>query len=257
MLCVSIKPTDNEQLQEQLGKAKEHSPLIELRLDALDRIDPDILGNIVIENPNLEFIFTLRSASQGGDYPGSEENRFLLLEELAKARPAYLDVEFPDSNRFVPNLKANHPMVKILLSYHSFSGKVDPESIYKKMKATSADLYKIAVMVEEVQDSWELLHLMKKYSSDLVVCGMGEKGEITRILTPVYGGKFCYAGLGPEYATAPGQLSAFELEDIYCYSRLNGETKVCCMANIENQTLKNHNLNAKERGENLVYIKII
>ncbi len=55
---------------------------------------------------------------------------------------------------------------------------------------------------------------------------MGEAGVLTRVLAPAFGAFLTYGSLDAAQATAPGQIDASELRDVYRVGELNAETLV-------------------------------
>jgi 3-dehydroquinate dehydratase/shikimate dehydrogenase len=60
----------------------------------------------------------------------------------------------------------------------------------------------------------------------MIAIAMGEAGIMTRILGPARGSFLTYGSLNDEGATAPGQLTASVLRDVYRIDRIDGETEV-------------------------------
>ena len=111
-----------------------------------------------------------------------------------------------------------------IFSYHNFSHTPENlEEILQEMQKTPATYYKIATMAHSTLDSLRMLALMKAHPNLIGVC-MGKKGEITRILGPVFGCPIIYASLNADWQSAPGQLTARELCDTYRFRTLNPST---------------------------------
>ena len=88
---------------------------------------------------------------------------------------------------------------------------------------------------------------------------MGEVGQSTRVLAPIVGNYLTYASFEGGQSTAPGQITAKEMQEIYRFRQLNKETKVYSLvgdpvdkslgAIIHNAVFENAKVNA-------VYIKL-
>ncbi len=146
-----------------------------------------------------------------------------------------------------------------ILSYHNFSHTPENlEEILQEMQKTPATYYKIATMAHSTLDSLRMLALMKAHPNLIGVC-MGKKGEITRILGPVFGCPITYASLNPDWQSAPGQLTARELCETYRFRTLNSSTALYGLIgdpvdfSISHQS---HNALLGRLGHNAVYVKM-
>ena len=127
------------------------------------------------------------------------------------------------------------------------------------MKIPYAHILKIAVTAQSSLDAMRLLNFVRVRSCQEKIIGiaMGEKGRATRILAPVVGSFLTYAPLSEH--TAPGQLTAQELQEIYHFRKLNKETKIYCLLGdpIEKSLgAVIHNAVFDKLGLNAVYIKL-
>jgi len=71
-------------------------------------------------------------------------------------------------------------------------------------------------------ESWEdnltilsLLPFAKERRQKIVAFCMGEKGKISRVISPFLGAAWTYASLDKDRASAPGQLTVRELTEIW------------------------------------------
>jgi len=55
---------------------------------------------------------------------------------------------------------------------------------------------------------------------------MGEKGNITRLLAAKYGGHLTFAALSPERASAPGQPTINQLQQLYAFKDQGPDTQL-------------------------------
>lgn len=75
------------------------------------------------------------------------------------------------------------------------------------MRFCQPDIMKIATMVRKEEDVRVLLRLLleKEKDEEMIVIGMGAKGQLTRILGPLFGSYLTYVST-PYGETAPGQI---------------------------------------------------
>lgn len=147
---------------------------------------------------------------------------------------------------------------KLICSHHEFSanhGNVD--EIYENLCQTKADLLKIAVQTEDISDTiavWKSLAKAKKDGKEIIPIAMGEFGKWTRILGLAHGAFMTYAAIDAGQETAPGQVSAKDLIEIYrakeldetteVYGILGSNTSVSMSPYIHNTAFQFHGLNS-------------
>ncbi|MDQ2746928.1 MAG: shikimate dehydrogenase [Acidobacteriota bacterium] len=123
------------------------------------------------------------------------------------------------------------------------------ETLYNRLEATKVDIVKIAVQANKITDSiviWKLLEYSKRKNTEvskslsfwklskhakqkavgIIPIAMGEAGKWTRILGLAHGAFMTYAALDAGKETAPGQVSARDLIEVYRAKELNAETEV-------------------------------
>jgi 3-dehydroquinate dehydratase / shikimate dehydrogenase len=211
-----------------LVQGKPYIDGIELRLDHFEKIDFEALKNF-LKTCGIPVMFTVRRNDQGGTFRGTEKARLELLEALCVLQPAYLDLEYDVPQDFRKRLFETHPNISFLSSYHDFSQTPqDIESIFNKIKTPYAHLYKMAFAAKSCVDALRLLAFMqsRKGNEKIISLCMEEGGKMTRILAPVLGSFLTYATIIEGLATAPGQMAAKELQEIYRFRQLNRQTQI-------------------------------
>lgn len=241
-----------------LEEAQAPHPVIqglELRLDKFKEISFEELVKLQKSSP-LPLLFTLRSASQGGGFQGTEKKRLELIEQLFQIEPAFFDLEYDTPVHFLEKMRKKHPAVNIVLSYHSFEEKpVDPQELLAKIHSPHATHYKIACHVDSSLDALRLCAVAK---NNVCAIGMGKAGEITRILSPVTGNLFNFACQKEDLSPAQ-QLTATTLEEIYNYSRLTPKTSIFALLGDpvdKSPSHETHNAAFRRLGIDAVYVKI-
>ena len=182
------------------------------------------------EEAKAGVILTNRSASEGGKFEGSEEERLSLLKEALEASEAdAVDVEyFADPRKRAEIVALSRKLnATVIFSFHDFAGMPDAaelEHLALKMHAEGADIAKIAVTPETAEDALKLLELTLKLKASkasrkagekgVAFIGMGSVGRHLRVLAPIYGSALTYGFLEGEESVAPGQLSISELRSM-------------------------------------------
>ncbi len=198
--------------------------LLELRLDACRDLSADGVADLPLPLPA---IFTLRRREEGGLYQGDEASRLALLEDLIRLQPAYMDIEAAVPAQRLEAIRALSPKTRIILSWHDFEKTPeDLEPVLGLMRARADGvIYKVAGRARNTLDALRMLVFCKEQrDAGLALIGicMGPDGESTRILAPVVHTGLCYCPV--EEASAPGQLDAHTLRDVYRFPGLNRNT---------------------------------
>ena len=235
---------------------------IELRLDYLPVIDLDALRAALAKCP-LPVILTLRKASHGGHFRGSEDSRQAQIAQLFALNPTYCDLEWDMDREFLQKIAQDHPEVKIICSYHNFEDTpTDLAHILSSMYFPVFYAYKLATMARSTLDALRMcVFIRQHFRRDQKLSGicMGEKGQITRILGPVCGNFIDYASVDELSSLAPGQLSIRELVDTYRYGQLNPHTLLYgLIGSSVSKSLSHyaHNAVMKAFQMNAVYVKM-
>lgn len=144
-----------------------------------------------------------------------------------------------------------------IASYHNF--EETPEDLFACLQG-EGDIYKVATMAHSTLDALRMLLFVREATArGIPVVGhcMGEPGQLSRILGPIYGNRLTYACL--DAPVAPGQLPAKTLLETYNFRSLNSETKVYGLIGDpieESRGHLYHNAFFRDNGINAVYVKM-
>ncbi|MDQ2921967.1 MAG: shikimate dehydrogenase, partial [Acidobacteriota bacterium] len=119
---------------------------------------------------------------------------------------------------------------RVICSHHDFLGvPANLAEIYEAIAATPARILKIAVHANDATDCLPVFHILERALKDgreMIAIAMGTAGIATRILGPSRGAFLTYAALESEKGTAPGQISARELKQVYRIDKIDRQTQV-------------------------------
>ena len=79
-------------------------------------------------------------------------------------------------------------------------------------------MVKIVCWARTLEDNLKVLSLLayaREKRQAIVTFCMGEKGRMSRIFAPLMGAAWTYASLNRKRASAPGQLTIFEMREIW------------------------------------------
>jgi 3-dehydroquinate dehydratase/shikimate dehydrogenase len=292
-ICVPVCVRRADELAAATTRAAQLADVIELRLDCL--ADDTQLDAALRQLPALlrahtcPFIFTFRPAEQGGGRTLDAATRLdfwtrrlrPLLENLARpgddknARRYFADLELDliDDTRHRDALSPLPDSVTLIISQHDFARvPADLESFYARATSFPAALNlpaasslpnsipKLAARAADITDCLPILHLLERAlreRREMIAVAMGEAGLLTRVLAPSRGAFLTFGSLDDEHTTAPGQVSAAELRDLYRVHSISERTLITGLVGspvAHSVSPQMHNRAFAARGVDAVYI---
>ena len=185
-------------------------PLVEVRLDLL-KPDPEKIELLAMQC--RQWIATCRPENF------TEQERTAFLSAAIRAGATYVDIEYEAEPAYRQPLidLAQQYQCKIIISYHNFELTPDIEAlnlIAKRSAEMGADCVKIATTANSPADCARVMSLYDRHEH-IIAFAMGDIGKITRIAAPFLGAGFTFASIDEAHLTAPGQLTASQMEVIY------------------------------------------
>jgi len=218
MLCVSLMPATTDDALRALADASRTADLAELRLDTMRAFDLDRL----LDHPPCPVIVTYRPVREGGLYDGPEDERLDVLRRAARLGARFIDVEHDALDAL-----GDVPPARVIASYHNFhETPADLAKIHARLSASGAGVVKVATTARHILDTVPVLRLLRGTSVPTIALAMGERGVLTRILAPKFGGVLTYAATETGREAAPGQVTVRDLLDLYRYRSIGPTTAV-------------------------------
>ena len=248
-ICIAVCADTSAEMQQKAQSASAAGDVVELRLDCLSDLQAFDL------KPERNYILTLRPGEQGG--------RNLTFEERANFWQTVNDACGADLEEDIINVVASRGFESKICSFHDFSGQgSDLSDIYKRLSATAANVVKIAIRAEDACDAigiWKLIDRAKADNKQIIPIAMGEAGKWTRILGLAHGAYLTYASLDSGGETAPGQITAREMHDVFRVKELDESTDVYgIIAGNTSYTMSPyvHNAAFRSKGLNSVFVPL-
>ncbi|KAI9057708.1 aromatic amino acid family biosynthesis-like protein [Trametes sanguinea] len=206
---------------------------IEVRVDLLrspkdfDKLGPYIPStNYVTEQitalrhkTSLPLIFTVRTTSQGGQFPDhAEKEAFELFLTAVRLGVEYIDVEISWSEKNIQDLVARKGHSQIIASWHDWSGNMhwDGKPVEAKYRAAHdfGDIVKLVGKANGLEDNFALHNFVLRMQAapdakPIIAINMGVEGKMSRILNSTFSP--VTHPLLPSKA-APGQLSFAQIQ---------------------------------------------
>ena len=199
--------------------AREHADAVEFRMDLAD----EPMAALEAYDGELPILATNRADWEGGEWDGDDAERLdVLAEATAFEAVEAIDVELEsilagDADDLLETARDRD--VSIVVSAHDFEGTPPRGELVSTLTEAGkyGDVAKLAVTAESKADTIALLSATEQleYHGDTVATmAMGEVGNHTRAVAPVYGSAIGYAPVDPDEATAPGQYDLETLSDL-------------------------------------------
>ncbi|MBN1816456.1 MAG: shikimate dehydrogenase [Sedimentisphaerales bacterium] len=235
-LAVPACGHDVDSMAKQVQAAKQRgAEMVELRLDYLDRLDPDSVGRLVRLSHGLDLpvIVTCRDISEGGHRNYPPELRLRVLCKALQEGADYVDCEWanfqrPEVCKSLSEAIRDRPASRLILSAHDFEKPfTDPaDLIHEIRQANPQAVPKLAFMANHINDCFAAIDLLSARRTDMILLCMGSAGVISRILAQKFGSFVTYVGLEEDSITAPGQLTLEQMLCLYRFHAIRPDTEI-------------------------------
>ena len=258
-VCVAVTGSDPAELLDKADSLVRDNPFLEFRLDYLSKPGlalPKIKAFFEMQ-PQAVVIATCRRAASGGKFRGSVASQLELLSKAAAAGCQLLDVELQTAVKCKgEQLQKLRSKAALVLSFHDFHATKKLDETLERMRHYPADFYKVVSTATTLSDNVTMMKFLEKESDRHALVGlcMGEQGIISRLLAVRAGSAFTFAAVSPGEQTAPGQVTAQELRNVYRIEQMDAATRVYGVAGdpiahslsptIMNTAMRRENVNA-------------
>jgi 3-dehydroquinate dehydratase / shikimate dehydrogenase len=272
-ICIPICESRASELARKVALATGEADLIELRMDCLSDVELALGMRYLDDTPrgagSQPLILTLRPAEQGGAREIDILNRLSFWVERFLYDDRYegfadIELELLQLIRQSEDERWRQlDWTRVICSHHDFTGiPATLAEIYERMASTPARILKLAVRARDATDClpvFQLLERARQEGREMIAIAMGEAGFATRILGPSRGSFLTYAPLGPAHATAPGQITAGMLRDLYRVQEIDRQTAVMGLMGqpvVHSVSPQMHNAAFAALGMNAVYLPL-
>ena len=215
-ICIPIQQRAQTEAKKRLIEVSKKADLAEIWLDQIKDLD---IKSLLKAKP-MPVVCVCKRTADKGKFKGSFDELSDILLEAIKYGASYVDIPINMPEKLNKKIvqQARKKRCKIIISHHDFKATPDYPKLVKiadSIKKRGADVIKIACLAKSLQDTVNIIALGKHLQglkTRHILIGMGQKGILSRILTPTLGGEMMFATLGKKGQTAPGQISAKELK---------------------------------------------
>ncbi len=231
-LCVAIQGNSPAELFDRAESTVKNFKFIELRLDSLSKPANSFsyLKQFLGEHKDVTVIATCRRKSHGGGFDGPLAAELEILTRAAQTGCQIIDLEVESAEecKSAQLTKLRSAGAALLISFHDYSRTKGLDQAADRIEAFKPDFVKVVSTARTLADNLAVLRLIEDHSlaSHVVGIAMGEEGLVSRVLGPRAGGAFTFASYSEDTETAPGQVKAETLRDLYRLEHLDQATRV-------------------------------
>jgi 3-dehydroquinate dehydratase/shikimate dehydrogenase len=260
-VCLALSGDTIEDMLATGESMARDNPFVEFRLDYLKQPLAALpkIHRFLETHQYITAIGTCRRADNGGKFKGSLAAQLEVLSKASAAGCQMVDVELQSAVKSKPEAIARlRSRAGLILSFHDFRATRHLEETLEKMLKIPADFYKIVTTATTLSDNVVMMKFLQTQSDRHALVGlcMGEQGVISRVLSVRAGSAFTFGAIDANAGlkTAPGQISARDLRNIYRIDQVDAATRVYGVAGdpiehslspvIMNTALRRENVNS-------------
>jgi 3-dehydroquinate dehydratase / shikimate dehydrogenase len=231
-VCVAITGATAGEMIERATEAMRDSSFLEFRLDYLDKPVPALpaLKQFLDENTLITAIATCRRAANGGKFKGAVAAELEVLQKASASGFQLIDLELETAEgiKEAELEKLRSRGSALLISYHNFQSTKDLDGTFDRILAFEPEFIKIVTTARSLADNVLMMRFLERKGdmANLVGLCMGEQGIISRVLSVRAGSIFTFAAATQGEETAPGQIAARTLSDMYRIGQIDAATRV-------------------------------
>nr|UIP35189.1 bifunctional 3-dehydroquinate dehydratase/shikimate dehydrogenase 1 [Leucojum aestivum] len=265
LLCAPlVAKTASEMRREMEAVKSQLADVVEIRLDHLASFDPKKDLEFLIKDRPLPVLITYRPKWEGGQYEGDDFKRFEVLQLAMELGAEYVDIELQVAQEFSDFISGKRPKsTKLIVSSHNYQCTPSIEdlgSLVARIQAVGADIVKIATFAVDICDVARMFQVLVHCQVPMIGLCMGERGLISRLLCPKFGGYLTFGTLCAGKESAPGQPTLSDLLNVYRIKQIGADTKVYGLIGKpvgHSKSPKLHNAIFKALELNAVYVPFL
>jgi len=235
-VCVAVQGTTPAELLGRAETALADVRFLELRFDALAKPAPAMskVREFLSERRDVIVIGTCRRKPNGGSFTGTLNAELEMLLKAAEIGCQIVDLEVESAEQMTKAQMAKfraalrETSTALLISFHDYTRTKGLDQAAARIETFEPDYVKVVSTARSLADNLVVLKMIEDHSlsSHVIGIAMGEEGLISRVLGPREGGVFTFASTGNGEETAPGQISARTLLDLYRIDQLDQATRI-------------------------------
>src|SRR5208337_3348469 len=232
-VCLALGGDTAEDMLDAAESMARDNPFLEFRLDYLKQPLAALprVHRFLETHQYVTAIGTCRRADNGGKFKGSLAAQLEVLSKAHSAGCQIVDLELQSALKAKPDAIARlRGRAGLILSFHDFRATRNLDETLAKMLKIPADFYKVVSTATALSDNVTMMKFLLAHSGQQTLIGvcMGEQGIISRVLSVRAGSVFTFGAVDASAGlkTAPGQIDARELRNIYRIDQVDAATRI-------------------------------
>nr|XP_007147104.1 hypothetical protein PHAVU_006G096400g [Phaseolus vulgaris]ESW19098.1 hypothetical protein PHAVU_006G096400g [Phaseolus vulgaris] len=208
----------------------EGADAVEVWLDCITNFHPLLHLKIILQNKPLPLLIAHRPTWGGSLHKGDEIMRLEALQLAVELGADFIEVELKEASclpTLVEHRRNHNSHGKIIVSCYVDDITPTQEELLQLvalMQATGSDIIKLVTHAADITEVMRIFSLFPHCQVPLIAYSVGERGLISHLLSPKFGGFFVYGSLAGN--PIPGMPSLESLKEAYKLERVNEDTKV-------------------------------
>ena len=234
MICIPIVDATHQEALRSIERSAPAEDAIELRMDLIaDGELPRLIACARRISGRVRIIVTCRRREEALP-PASLEHterrkniprtmKMRLLKQAIELGADYVDIELAEGEKSISELRRfcekNGNRTRLIVSWHDIEktpSLKELKAIFNACADAGADVVKIVPYARRLGDNIRVLNLIdyaKGRHRKIISMCMGELGQVSRIIAPLWGSYLAFAVLPGGGKSAPGQLSVKAMKE--------------------------------------------
>ena len=231
-VCVAILGSTAAEMVDRAVASIGDCPFLEFRLDYLEKPLAALpkLKEFLAENSVVTAIATCRREANGGKFKGTIAAELEVLQKATASGFHLLDLELQTAEAIEASEleKLRSRGVALMVSYHDFQTTKDLDGIFERIRPYEPEFIKIASTARSLSDNVVMMQFLERSGDHANVVGlcMGDQGVVSRVLAVRAGSAFTFAAAVEGEESAPGQITARTLTDMYRIAQIDTATRI-------------------------------
>lgn len=214
--CLPVRFSTMDEVVKTVSEHAAQTTFFEVWIDYIDDLDENGLTQLVEQYPN-RIVFVFRRDKLEPPHM-SQEKRETLLRHFA-SMPTLIDLDNSTQSgdiAFLDNVSHDATYISSRHDYEQTPANL--MGIIDTIRSYNPDIIKVATYCHSEEDAFRLIELKHSLNQEgvrSIILGMGEAGKIARLTCDLWGNELVFAPESEKGATAPGQFTRQELEQIH------------------------------------------
>lgn len=235
MICIPIMDRTHQEALRSIGESAPAADAVELRMDLIaDANLAQLIAAVRRASDRIKIIVTCRRPEESlppGDgavsrrtSPRPAKDKMELLKRAVALGADFIDIEIACGEKAIRQLQSYRRKLKsrtqVIVSWHDISGTPSLsrlKEIFRNCADAGADVVKVVPYARKLNDNLKVLSLIlyaRERRREIIAMCMGELGQASRVMAPLWGSYLSFAVLPGGTKSAPGQLTVCAMREI-------------------------------------------